>query len=372
MNDIKVVLYGASGYTGEHVMWKLAERGIPFIAAGRSKAKIERRIAEQPELKNARCEIVEVAHDEAALTELFKGRKVVHNLVGPYAQYGEPVLKAALAAGCHYLDATGEQDWKIHIRDTYGKAFADKGLVLSPAASSMWVSGILAAETVLEKQGVDSVDILYTLAGVPSAASTLSFMRMCCQPQLRLVQNKLEPWPAAANFKVSVPGLHLVLTALPWSGGGESLFYEHDDRVINCSTLVTFTNQALMGLLVPKMEEFATKYAHLSAEEQEAATNAWAMEIAPQGDMPREDYLQHRVLFTCHGRGTLVARSTATWGVTGYVMTGTIGAVTIDTLLLGRQKAVGFQAATSVVGVERMRGELISEGVLGQTTAIIP
>ena len=162
-----------------------------------------------------------------------------------------------------------------------------------------------------------------------------------------------------------------MLTALPWSGGGESLFYEHDDRVINCSTLVTFLNQGLMGLLVPKMQEFAEKYAHLSGEEQEAATNAWAMQIAPEGDMPREDYLQHRVLFTCHGRGTLVARSTATWGVTGYVMTGTIGAVTIDTLLLGRQRAVGFQPATSVVGVDRMRGELTSEGVLGQTTVLI-
>ena len=371
MNDIQVVLYGASGYTGEHVMWKLAERGIPFIAAGRSKAKIARRIAEQPELRHARYEIVEVAHDEAALTALFRGRKVVHNLVGPYAQYGEPVLKAALAAGCHYLDATGEQDWKIHIRQTYGKAFADKGLVLAPATSSMWVSGLLAAETVLERPGIDSVDILYTLAGVPSAASTLSFMRMCCQPQLRLVQNKLEPWPAAAHFPVSVPGLHQVLTALPWSGGGESLFYENDDRVINCSTLVAFLNQGLMGMLVPKMEEFAKEYAHLSVAEQEAATNAWAMQIAPEGDMPREDFLQHRVLFTCHGRGTLVARSTATWGVTGYVMTGTIGAVTIDTLVQGREKAVGFQPATNVVGVERMRGELKSEGVLGQTTVLI-
>ena len=371
MSDIEVVLYGASGYTGEHVMWKLAERGIPFIAAGRSKAKIERRIAEQPELKGARYEVVEVAHDEAALTELFRGRKVVHNLVGPYAQYGEPVVKAALATGCHYLDATGEQDWKIDIRDTYGKAFADKGLVLAPATSSMWVSGLLAAETVLEKPGIDSVDILYTLAGVPSAASTLSFMRMCCQPQLRLVQNKLVAWPAAAHFPVSVPGLHQVLTALPWSGGGESLFYEHDERVINCSTLVTFLNQGLMGLLIPKMEEFAAKYAHLSAEDQEAATNAWAMQIAPEGDMPREDYLQHRVQFTCHGRGTLVARSTATWGVTGYVMTGVIGAATIDTLLLGREKAVGFQPATAIVGVDRMRGELTSEGVLGQTTVLI-
>ncbi len=371
MSDIEVVLYGASGYTGEHVMWKLAELGIPFIAAGRNGARLKARIEAQPELKDARYEIVEVAHDEAALTELLRGKKVIHNLVGPYMQYGEPVLRAALNAGCHYIDATGEQDWKIFIREKYGKQFADKNLVLAPAASSMWVSGQLAAESVLEKQGIDTVDILYTLHGVPSAASTLSFMRMCCQPQYRLVNNKLEPWPAAANFQVAVPGHHRILTALPWSGGGESLYYEADDRVINCSTMVTFQNQALMEMLVPKMQEFAEKYAHLSEAEQEAATNAWASQIAPEGDQPREDYSQHRVLFTCHGRGTLVARSTATWGVTGYVMTGLIGATTIDCLLKSRHRAVGFQSPVFVVGVKPMRAALEDGGVYGQTSEII-
>lgn len=371
MSEPKVIIYGASGYTGEHTVWKLAERGIPFIAAGRNKQRLERRIAAQPELKGARYEVVAVDHDEAALTELFRGKRVVYNLVGPYGQLGEPVLRAALDAGVHYLDATGEQDWKIKIRDRYGAAFAKQGLVLSPACSSMWVAGLLAAESVLEKPGVDSVDIVYTLHGVPSAASTLSFMRMCCQPQLRLVDNKLEPWPPASHFAVSVPGIHMVLTALPWSGGGESLFYERDPRVINCSTLVTFRNQALMSLLVPKMQEFSEKYAHLPQAEQEAATNAWALQIAPKGDMPREDYSQHRVLFTWHGRGTLVARSTATWGVTGYVMTATIGAATIDTLLLDRHKEVGFQPATAVVGAKRMRAELETGGVFGQMTVLI-
>lgn len=370
-SDIQVVLYGASGYTGEHVMWKLAELGIPFIAAGRNKARLQARLEAQPELKGARYEIVEVAHDEAALTELLKGRKVVHNLVGPYMQYGEPVVRAALAAGCHYLDATGEQDWMLHVRAQYGAAFESKGLVLALATSSMWISGMLAAETVLEKPGVDSVEILYTLHGVPSAASTASFMRMCCQPQLRLVDNSLQPWPAATHFQVAVPGHHRIMTALPWSGGGESIFYEHDPRVINCSTMVTFQNQALMQLLVPKMQEFAEKYAHLSIEEQEKATNAWASEIAPQGDQPREDFSKHRVLFTCHGRGTLVARSTATWGVTGYVLTALIGVAAIDTLLQGRERAVGFVPANLVTGNGRMRSVLEDGGVFGQVTDII-
>ena len=371
MSRPQVVLYGASGYTGQHVAWKLAERGIPFIAAGRNESRLRERLAGMPELKKARYEVVAVKHDEASLTELFRGRKVVHNLVGPFMQLGEPVVRAALAAGVHYLDATGEQDWMIHVRHTYAAEFAARNLLLSPACSSMWTSGLLAAEAVLEKKGVDSVDILYTLHGIPSVASTLSFMRMCCQPQLYLANEKLVAWPPATGIQVSVPGIHQVLTALPWSGGGESLFFENDSRVRNCTTLVAFRNQALMALLIPKMAEFQRKYAHLPRAEQESATNEWAREIAPQGPMAREDFSQHRVLFTCHGRGTLVARSVAIWGVTGYVMTGVIGAVTIDALLLDRGQAIGFQPATRVVGAQRLHGELVAEGVFGQTSVLI-
>lgn len=324
-----------------------------------------------PELKTARYEVLSVNHDEASLTELLRGRKVVHNFVGPFMQFGEPVVRAALAAGVHYLDATGEQDLMLHVREKYARQFADKSLTLSPACASMWNSGLLAAETVLEKEGVDSVDVLYTLHGIPSVSSTLSFMRMCCQPQLYLSNKKLLPWPAATGIEVSVPGLHQVLTALPWSGGGESVFFENDARVRNCTTGAAFRNQALMTRLIPKMSEFQQKYAHLSREEQEKDTNTWAMEIAPQGAMAREDYTQHRVLFTCHGRGTLVARSVAIRGVTGYVMTGTIGAVTIDALLVDRGRAHGFQPATRVVGSHRLHSELVSDGAFGQTSVLI-
>ncbi len=371
MSRPQVVLYGASGYTGRHVAWKLAERGIPFIAAGRSKARIQQYLGSMPELSDAQYEIAAVEHNEASLTELFRDRKVVHNLVGPYMQYGEPVVRACLAAGAHYLDATGEQDWMLYVRNEFGAEFANKGLVVSPACASMWNSGLLAAEATLEKEGVDSVDILYTLHGIPSVSSTLSFMRMCCQPQYYLHDNKLVPWTPATGVQVSVPGLHQILTALPWSGGGESVYFENDPRIRNCTTLVAFRNQALMGLLIPKMTEFQQKYAHLPSAEQERVTNEWAMEIAPKGDMAREDYNQHRVLFTCHGRGTLVARSVAMWGVTGYVMTGVFGAVTIDRLLSNRGLAVGFQPATRVVGTSRLHAELVSEGVFGQTSVIV-
>lgn len=371
MKDIKVVVYGASGYTGEHVMWKLAERGIAFIAAGRNKQRLEQRISNQAELKGARYEIVEVKHDEAALSELFKGREVVINLVGPFAQFGEPVIRAALSSGCHYLDTSGEQDWKIMIRERYAGAFADKGLVVSPACSAMWTAGLLAAEAALEKPGVDSVDIVYAAAGVPSAASTLSFMRMCCQPQLRLVHGRLEAWAPATHFQVTVPGIHEVLNALPWSGGGESLFFQDDPRVRNCQTLIAFRNRALMEIVIARMKEFAEKYAHASATEQEEATNKWALEIAPSGEMPREDLTVHRAIYSCHGRGTMVAHSVALWGATGYVFTGVASAAVIEWLLARRQAVSGFQPATKILGVPRLRAELEEASVLGQPVQTI-
>lgn len=371
MNSPEVVIYGASGYTGKHVAWKLAERGIPFIAAGRNRPRLENQLKGMPELAGARYEVVAVEHNEEALTRLLTGKKVVHNLVGPYMQLGTPVVNAALAAGCHYLDCTGEQDWMYLLKRDYGGRFAARGLALLPATSAMWNLGLLAAEAVMETPEIDSLDITYTLAGVPSVSSTLSFMRMCCQPQYFLQGKKRVAWPIR-GISMIVPGIHEVLTGLPWSGGGESVWFEDDPRVLNCSTLVTFRNQVLMDLVISRMQEFAARYKDLPAAEQEAATNKWAMEIAPQGEPPREDFNLHRGLISCHGRGRTAMRSVSMPGVAfGYVGTGSIGALVIDTLLRGHQRKVGFVPAAYVVGVREMHTELMSQGVAGEMVNVI-
>lgn len=371
MSTPKVVIYGASGYTGKHLAWKLAKRGIPFIAAGRNKQRLEEQLKALPELRDAEYEVVAVEHNGEALTQLFEGKTVVHNLVGPYMQLGKPVLEAALAAGCHYLDCTGEQDWMYLLKANYSQKFADKGLCLLPASAAMWNLGMLAAEKVLETPGIDTLDIAYTLAGVPSVSSTLSFMRMCCQPQYFLQDKKRVAWPLG-GVSIAVPGVHEIQIALPWSGGGESVWFEDHDRVRSCSTLVTFRNNALMSLVVSRSKEFAENYVNKSHEEQEAITNKWAMEIAPQGELQRENFHLHRAWITCHGRGETTARSVGLPGVAvGYVGTSTMGAFIIDTLLRKQQKVVGFAPAIHVVGRNHMLSELKDHGVLGDPVDIV-
>jgi len=102
MTNKQVIVYGASGYTGRLICEFLRELQIPFIAAGRNKAKIEDAMAKVPGIETADYEIQTVEHNVEALTEFFTGAKVVCNTVGPFSRFGETVIQACLASDCHY------------------------------------------------------------------------------------------------------------------------------------------------------------------------------------------------------------------------------------------------------------------------------
>src|SRR5580692_974764 len=108
-----VVVYGASGYTGRLVCEYLREFNLPFIAAGRSAERLQEAMDHVPGIETADYEVREVEHTVDALTDLISGARVVCNTVGPFALYGAEVVQACLAAGVHYLDTNGEQDWMI-------------------------------------------------------------------------------------------------------------------------------------------------------------------------------------------------------------------------------------------------------------------
>ena len=61
------------------------------------------------------------------------------------ASYGPEVVEACLAAGAHYIDTTGEQDWLITCDEQYGADFAAAGLLLSPGIAQMYTTGEIAA-----------------------------------------------------------------------------------------------------------------------------------------------------------------------------------------------------------------------------------
>jgi short subunit dehydrogenase-like uncharacterized protein len=112
-----IVVFGATGFTGELTAEYLARRAGPdtrVALAGRSIEKLEavrRRLAEG----NSACAnlplLVADVNDQASVRALAESTKVVITTVGPYIEYGEPLVAACAAAGTDYVDLTGEPEF---------------------------------------------------------------------------------------------------------------------------------------------------------------------------------------------------------------------------------------------------------------------
>ena len=244
-----VVVYGASGYTGRLICEYLREYHVPFVAAGRDGGKLKQSMESNVAgIETADYEVAEVSHDVASLTELFRGASVVCNTVGPFSRFGPEVVEACLAAGVHYLDTTGEQDWMIACDEKYGADFAAAGLLLSPGVAQMYTTGEIAAELCLEKPGLDTLDIAVFWGGSPTIASTQTILfNAALSGAHYLEQNAYVPFdPEAGHYSLVIPGQHELGLALPWGGTSHPVWYRRDPRVANVKALGGVFNRALM------------------------------------------------------------------------------------------------------------------------------
>jgi short subunit dehydrogenase-like uncharacterized protein len=111
--DLDLVLFGATGFTGQLVAERLAKEvaSLRFGLAGRSLPKLERVRAALAKI-DPRCAdlplLLADAADEAALAAVAARTRVICSTVGPYLKYGLPLLAACAAAGTDYCDLTGE------------------------------------------------------------------------------------------------------------------------------------------------------------------------------------------------------------------------------------------------------------------------
>src|SRR5436305_1378272 len=109
-----VVLFGATGFTGGLTAEYLAANAgqeTRWALAGRNRQKLEdvrRRLGEQ----HAELPLLEAdVSDPSSIRELAESTQVVISTVGPYINYGEPLVAACAAAGTSYVDLTGEPEF---------------------------------------------------------------------------------------------------------------------------------------------------------------------------------------------------------------------------------------------------------------------
>jgi short subunit dehydrogenase-like uncharacterized protein len=109
-----IVLFGATGFTGGLTAEYLAAHADPgtrWALAGRSRAKLE---AVRARLGDGNAELALIEADVSnpdSIRALAESTKVVITTVGPYINYGEPLVAACAAAGTDYVDLTGEPEF---------------------------------------------------------------------------------------------------------------------------------------------------------------------------------------------------------------------------------------------------------------------
>jgi short subunit dehydrogenase-like uncharacterized protein len=363
-----VVVYGASGYTGRLVCEYLREYNIPFIAAGRNTEKIHAAMKSNVAgIETASYEVVEVAHTVEALSRLFSGASVVLNTVGPFAKWGPEVVKACLAAKCHYTDTTGEQDWLIMLEQEWGAKFAAAGLLLSPGLAHMYTTGEIAAQLCLETPGLDTLDIAVFWGGSPTIASTATILvNAAMSKAYYLEQNKYVEWPADTSLtSLSIPGQHDAALALPWGGTSHPVWFKRDPRVANVKVMGGVFNRQLM-LGVPQIVAAALKATEgLNSEDRYAAlakTAATVMNTMP----PRENPRINKSVDSVHASGPLARAHCVIYGNCNYKQTGLLQAFAAASLLQEAPKRTGFASGCQAFGHHELLGALRSFGLVQQ------
>jgi short subunit dehydrogenase-like uncharacterized protein len=101
----RILIYGATGYTGRLVAAEAARRDLDVVLAGRNAKTLEE--VATPLGFETRCVALE---DSAALRDALGDIACVLHIAGPFSRTAAPMLDACLETGTHYLDVTGEID----------------------------------------------------------------------------------------------------------------------------------------------------------------------------------------------------------------------------------------------------------------------
>ncbi|MFK8185985.1 MAG: trans-acting enoyl reductase family protein [Phormidesmis sp.] len=119
-----LVVFGATGFVGRILCGYLLNQvgtneSVKWAIAGRSEAKLEALITELGAKADGLPHITADVTDEASLKDLCAQTRVVISTVGPYALYGEPLVKVCAETGTDYCDLTGEPQWVRQMIDRY-------------------------------------------------------------------------------------------------------------------------------------------------------------------------------------------------------------------------------------------------------------
>jgi len=199
----RVVLFGATGYTGRLTAEAMLERGMRPVLAARSRDKLDELAAE---LGGGLETAVADVSEPPTLGDLVGSGDVLVTTVGPFLKVGAAAAAAASTHGAHYLDSTGEPPFIRQVFERYGEAARKSGSGMLTAFGYDFVPGNLAGALALERAGERAVrvDVGYFATGATSPAALsggtrASLMGVVAEPAFAYRQGRVHTERGAAR-----------------------------------------------------------------------------------------------------------------------------------------------------------------------------
>ena len=129
---IDIVIYGATGFTGQLCMkyFQSLDLNIKWAIAGRNHEKLKT-------VANNYAPDVEIlvadSDDEVGLKDICSRSKVVLSTAGPFHRYGSKLVNACVENETHYVDITGENFWVKGLIDKHHEEASRKGIRIIPS-----------------------------------------------------------------------------------------------------------------------------------------------------------------------------------------------------------------------------------------------
>ncbi|KAI0904960.1 hypothetical protein F4823DRAFT_165147 [Ustulina deusta] len=324
----KLMIYGATGYTGRIACQHANSLGLRVVLGGKSRDKLAELAAQL-----AATYLMFSVDDPEAIASALKDIEVLLNCAGPFGKTAEPLMVACIEQGVHYLDVSAEL-FSYQVAEKLDEKARRCGVMLLPGCGgSVAMLGCLVLHALQSVEQAVSIDVALCVAGPMSRGSAItardSLSPECLQRREgSLVQQDINDTQqfdfddgngAVSCLPVTLPDLITI-----WKSTG----------VFNIRTFVRVSADSFPTVDLAALPDGPT------AEQREASPYHAAVAVTA-----RDGTTKRAVLHT----------------VNGYTFTGIASVEAAKSVLTGEVKG-GFQTPAVVFGkdfVERVTGSRI-------------
>ncbi|WP_172147691.1 MULTISPECIES: saccharopine dehydrogenase family protein [Pseudomonas] len=186
----KLMIYGATGYTGRMAAEHAKALGLDIVIAGRTAEKVKS-LATRLDVP------YRVFSPDALAAEALEGVGVLLNFAGPFAQTAQPLMHACIKAGVDYLDITAEIN-AYRLAERLGTQAAQAGVMLLPGVGwDVVPTDCLAMHVARRVQNPQTLRVALQVAGSMSRGSAMSVSEIMGAGLLTRVDGQLLATPDA-------------------------------------------------------------------------------------------------------------------------------------------------------------------------------